>query len=103
MTEPVVSGVRERAEVQAEFCKVFGNVQRLMILWSLADSELSVGDIAKSVDGSLQNTSQHLHLMKNKGILTSRREGQMIYYCIAKNELMKNCPLLLRSPQMDVF
>ena len=103
MTEPVVSGDRERAVVQAEFCKVFGNVQRLMILWSLADSELSVGDIAKSVNGSLQNTSQHLHLMKNKGILTSRREGQTIYYCIDKNELMKNCPLLLRAPQMDVF
>jgi ArsR family transcriptional regulator len=77
MTEPVVTGVRERAVV--------------------------LGDIARSVNGSLQNTSQHLHLMKNKGILTSRREGQTIYYCIAKNELMKNCPLLLQAPQMDAF
>ena len=103
MTEPVVTGVRDRAVVQAEFCKVFGNVQRLMILWSLADSELSVGDIARTVNGSMQNTSQHLHLMKNKGILTSRREGQTIYYCIANNKLMKNCPLLLQAPQMDAF
>ena len=103
MAEPVVTGVRDQAVVQAEFCKVFGNVQRVLILWSLADSELSVGDIARSVNGSLQNTSQHLHLMKNKGILTSRREGQTIYYCIDKNELMKNCPLLLRAPQKDVF
>ncbi len=103
MTELVVTGVQDRAVVQAEFCKVFGNVQRLMILWSLADGELSVGDIARSVNGSLQNTSQHLHLMKNKGILTSRREGQTIYYCIAKNELLKNCPLLLQAPQMEAF
>jgi len=103
MAEPVVTGVRDQAVVQAEFCKVFGNVQRVLILWSLADSELSVGDIARSVNGSLQNTSQHLHLMKNKGILTSRREGQTIYYCIAKNELMKICPLLLQAPQMDAF
>jgi len=103
MAEPVVTGVRDQAVVQAEFCKVFGNVQRVLILWSLADSELSVGDIARSVNGSLQNTSQHLHLMKNKGILTSRREGQTIYYCIVKNELMKNCPLLLQAPQMEAF
>ena len=103
MTEPVVTGVRERAVVQADFCKVFGNVQRLMILWSLVDSELSVGDIAKSVNGSLQNTSQHLHLMKNKGRRSRPGWEQTIYYCIAKTELMKNCPLLLRSPQMDVF
>jgi DNA-binding transcriptional ArsR family regulator len=98
MTEPVVTGVRDRAVVQAEFCKVFGNVQRVLILWSLADSELSVGDIARCVNGSLQNTSQHLHLMKNKGILTSRREGQTVYYCIARKELINNCPLLLQAP-----
>jgi len=99
MTEPVVTGVRDRAVVQAEFCKVFGNVQRVLILWSLADSELSVGDIARSVNGSLQNTSQHLHLMKNKGILTSRREGQTIYYRIVENELMKDCMLEKRAHQ----
>jgi len=51
------------------------------------------------VNGSLQNTSQHLHLMKNKGILTSRREGQTIYYRIVENELMKDCRLVKRAHQ----
>ena len=99
MKEPFVNRIRDQAMVQAEFCKVFGNAQRVMILWSLTDHELSVGDIAGRVNGSLQNTSQHLHLMKNKGILTSRREGQTIYYRIVENELMKDCLLVKKAHQ----
>ena len=101
MKEPMVPGVREQAVVQANYCKVFGNVQRVLIFWSLVYGELSVGEIATMVNGSLQNTSQHLHLMKNKDILTSRRDGQTIYYRIVENELMKDCPLMDRAPQMD--
>lgn len=99
MKEPMVTGVRDQAVKQANFCKVFGNVQRVLIFWSLAEHELSVGDIAGRVNGSLQNTSQHLHLMKNKGILTSRREGQTIYYRTVENELMKDCLLVKKAHQ----
>jgi ArsR family transcriptional regulator len=91
--------VREQAVVQANYCKVFGNVQRVLIFWSLVYGELSVGEIATLVNGSLQNTSQHLHLMKNKGILTSRRDGQTIYYRIVENDLMKDCLLVKRAHQ----
>jgi len=54
-----------------------------LILWVLAKGEKSVGEIAAAVEASLQNTSQHLRLMKDRGILTGRREGQTIYYRIA--------------------
>jgi DNA-binding transcriptional ArsR family regulator len=37
--------------------------------------------------------------MKNKGILTSRREGQTIYYRIVENELMKDCRLVKKAHQ----
>jgi DNA-binding transcriptional ArsR family regulator len=82
---------------QAAFCKVFGNARRVLILWSLRDGELSVGEIAEAVDASLQNTSQHLHLMKESGVLSSRRDGQTIYYRIADSDQMRKCPLLAHS------
>jgi len=82
------------ARQQAEVCKVFGNVNRVMILWALGDQEMSVGDIAEAIDTSLQNASQHLRLMKDKRILTSRREGHTIYYRIADHALMEGCRLL---------
>jgi DNA-binding transcriptional ArsR family regulator len=89
----------ELARRQAEVCKVFGNVNRIMILWVLGNQEISVGDIAEAIDSSIQNASQHLRLMKDRGILTSRRKGHTIYYRIASNELMEGCRILQHTLQ----
>jgi ArsR family transcriptional regulator len=64
-----------------------------MILWALTNGEMSVSQIASIIDSSLQNTSQHLRLMKDKGILSCRREGNTVYYCIAHHHLMEGCRL----------
>jgi DNA-binding transcriptional ArsR family regulator len=84
------------AEEQAKYCSVFSNARRVRILWALADKELSVGDIAKAVDSSLQNVSQHLSLMKDHDLVTSRREGQTIYYRIKPGSLENHCLGLLK-------
>ena len=84
----------ELARQQAEICKVFGSVNRVLILWVLSNQEMSVGDIAEAIDTSLQNASQHLRLMKDRDILISRREGHTIYYRIAGHELMEGCRLI---------
>jgi DNA-binding transcriptional ArsR family regulator len=82
------------AQSQAGICGVFGNPNRVLILWALGEREMSVGDIASAIDCSLQNTSQHLRLMKDKDILASRRDGQTIYYRIKQNKWMEGCQLL---------
>ena len=87
----------ELARQQAEICKVFGNANRVMILWVLGNQEMSVGNIAESIDTSLQNASQHLRLMKDRGILTSRRKGHTIYYRVAGNVLMEGCRILQQT------
>ncbi len=87
---------------QASMCGVFGNAKRVLILWALVEREMSVGEIASAIEASLQNTSQHLRLMEDKGILVSRREGQKIYYRIVEHDLMKDCRLLLHAPQINL-
>jgi DNA-binding transcriptional ArsR family regulator len=89
--------LRVQALRQADFFRVFGNATRLCILCALADRELSVGEIAAAVETSLQNVSQHLHLMQDKGILASRRESQTVYYRITDNELVKRYILPLQK------
>ncbi|MAT98272.1 MAG: hypothetical protein CL608_14100 [Anaerolineaceae bacterium] len=84
------------AEQQAAVCRIFANPTRILILWSLADNEKSVSEIAALVGASLQNTSQHLRVMKEVGILQSRREGQTIYYRVSQNEYTQKCQLLLQ-------
>ena len=90
--------IKDLAEKQAELCKIFGNVSRILIVWSLTNGELPVSEIAFEVGTSLQNTSQHLGLLKERGIVTARRDAQTIYYRIADNEPLRECPILLKAP-----
>ena len=84
----------ENAEKQAAHCRAFGNARRLLILWMLLPGELPVNEIAARAGSSLQNVSQHLNLLKKTGIVTTRRDGQMIFYKIADEECLKHCPAI---------
>lgn len=70
------------AELQAERCRAVAHPRRILILWSLSQGERSVSEIAQEIQSSPQNTSHHLHIMKEKGILSADRKGQSIYYQI---------------------
>lgn len=83
------------AERQAETCRVFANPTRILILWTLADHEKSVGEIAQAVGASLQSTSQHLRIMKDENILAARREGQMVFYHVVGSAATARCRRLL--------
>jgi ArsR family transcriptional regulator, virulence genes transcriptional regulator len=83
------------AETQSQLYQVLTNPRRLLILRALAEREMSVGELATLAGTSLQNTSQHLRLMKDRDILTCRREGQTIYYRVADLALLNRLGLVL--------
>lgn len=89
--------MKQLAEKQADIFSILSNAKRLLIFWNLDGTEMSVNDIARAIDASVQNTSQHLRLMKDKDILTSRRDGQVIYYRIADNETARYCAQLVQE------
>jgi ArsR family transcriptional regulator len=68
--------------------KAMAHPSRLMILHLLSESERSVGSLEKLLNISQANLSQHLNLMKDKGLLTSRRDGNLVYYRLRDNRLM---------------
>ena len=88
---------------QAELCKLFGNASRILILWSIVDGERPVSEIADEVGTSIQNTSQHLALLKEHNIVSARRDGQTIYYRIAENEWLKDCQILAKPLISEVL
>lgn len=94
------TSVLELAEEQATLCRALGNARRLLILWILSEGELPVNEIAARAGSSLQNVSQHLSLLKQFDLVTTRRDGQMIYYHISDREYLKRCPALLRAPNV---
>jgi DNA-binding transcriptional ArsR family regulator len=97
-----ITPIEHLAEEQANFCSLFSNARRIQILWALADRELSVGAIAEAVGSSLQNVSQHLSRMKDYNIVSSRREGQTIYYRIVREALIEQCLGLLQANASEV-
>lgn len=75
-------------EEAARGLKAMAHPARLMILQLLSESERSVGNLEKLLGISQANLSQHLNLMKDKGLLTSRRDGNQVYYRLRDNRLM---------------
>ena len=94
--------LKECASRRAEFCKLFGNTSRILILWSLSERELPVTKIADEVGTSLPNTSQHLALLKEHNIVSARRDGQTIYYRISDIEWLNKCPAMFRALKHDL-
>ena len=96
--------LQHQAVEQAKYCSIFSNSRRVQILWTLIEREMSVGEIADAVGTSLQNVSQHLSKMKEYDIVSSRRDGQTIYYRIKEGALILQCSTLLReiNPELAI-
>ena len=63
-------------EVHADFCHVLSSSTRIMILWLLADGEKSVTELADTLELPVPNVSQHLRIMRDRGAVLTRKEGQ---------------------------
>ncbi len=70
----------EDIEQAARSLKAMSHPLRLKILCTLADSEASVQDIVDTVGTSQSNISQHLAILRDKGILTARKDANRVYY-----------------------
>ena len=62
---------------------------RLQSLCLLQDGELSVGELREGMATSGANISQHLNIMRNQGLIASRREANFIYNRIADQRIIE--------------
>ncbi len=81
-------------EMQAEICKTLTNPKRIEILNVLRNEEKTVSQLVSALGVSKANVSQHLAVMRHKGILTTRREGVNIYYRVANPKVIDACTLM---------
>ncbi len=73
---------KELAIHAAKVLKAVAHPLRLLIVEVLQDGERSVGQIIDALGERQAITSQQLNLMKDKGVLASRRDGAKVYYRI---------------------
>lgn len=69
--------------------KAMSHPLRLKILCTLGDQEVSVQDIVENVGTSQSNISQHLAILRDKGILTSRKDANRVFYRVGDNRTLQ--------------
>jgi len=84
----------EYFELHAEVCKTFGHPKRLIIISTLRDGECTVTELSEQIEIDTSNLSQHLHILREKGIVTTRREGTKIHYSLAHPNIGKALDLM---------
>ena len=75
--------MRSHAGDASRLLKTLGNEKRLMLLCLMVEGERSVGDLNARLDLSQSALSQHLAVLREDGLVTTRRDGQTIYYSLA--------------------
>ena len=75
--------MRSAAEKASNLLKSLANRHRLLIVCQLVEGERSVGELVTFLDIRDSTVSQHLALLRKDGVVTARRDGQIIWYAIA--------------------
>jgi len=81
-------------ELHAEVCKTLASPARLKIIAALREDEMTVTEIVRAVGARKPNVSQHLALMRQRGIVQARREGLNVYYRLTSQKIVAACDLM---------
>lgn len=86
--------MRRNASDAVFLLKGLANENRLIILCVLAEGECSVGQLNQRIDLSQSALSQHLAVLREQGLVLTRRESQTIYYRLAETPALEIINLL---------
>jgi len=81
-------------ELHADVCKIFSSPKRLEILNTLKDKEMSASELIQKTGISKANLSQHMNVLKLKGVILTKRQGINIYYRISNPKITQACNLM---------
>jgi DNA-binding transcriptional ArsR family regulator len=74
---------------KAEFFKALAHPLRISILDALREGELTVNEISQKFEVGPTNASQQLAVLRNKNIVTARKEGSNVFYAVTDPTIFK--------------
>jgi ArsR family transcriptional regulator len=80
--------------LHAEMCKTISNPRRQAILDTIRGGELTVSELIERTGISQANLSQHLAILRSKGVVKTRRDGNNIYYSISNIKIIEAYDLI---------
>jgi ArsR family transcriptional regulator len=86
--------------LHAQFCKTLSDANRLLMIAELAKGEVSVNELAQRLQLRQANVSKHLGLMRERGLVVTRRDGSTVYYALSDPRII-GAIKLLKEVQAD--
>lgn len=80
--------------LHAEICSTLANSKRLKIINILREKEVSATDLLSILKVPKANLSQHMAILRQKGVVVTRREGNQIHYRLARPKILKAFDLM---------
>ena len=84
----------ELFKLKAELCKTFADAKRLMIISELRGGEKAVGSLVTTLNVPQAVVSRNLAVLRNRGIVKTRRDGVNIYYSLADEKIVMACDIV---------
>ncbi|WMC12462.1 metalloregulator ArsR/SmtB family transcription factor [Oceanimonas pelagia] len=91
-----IEDMEANAARAVKLLKALANERRLFILCHLLDNELSVGEMNQFLGLSQSALSQHLAILRNDDLVSTRKEAQTVYYSLKSDEVREMIALLHR-------
>ncbi|HEV2139347.1 MAG TPA: metalloregulator ArsR/SmtB family transcription factor [Nitrososphaerales archaeon] len=82
------------SEMHAEICKTLGSPVRIEILNSLRNGEKTVSQISQELGLNQANVSQHLAVLRQRRVVTTRKEGTSVFYGVSNPKIIQACRLM---------
>ena len=89
-----MSIANELNQLHASVCKGLADPKRLLIINALRDGEMSVGEICEELELPQANVSQHLAIMRERGLVNARKDGQFVFYSLTTMKIVEAVDLL---------
>ena len=81
--------MQSAADVASDLLKAMANRHRLLILCQLIDGERSVGELAAFLGLRDSTVSQHLAILREKGVLLTRKDANRVYYRVGDQRTLQ--------------
>ena len=79
--------VSETAADMAALMRLLGDPTRIRLLGLLVEGERNVSDLCGDVDVGQATVSHHLGLLRDAGLVTTRRAGKQVYYALSPRHI----------------
>ena len=90
-----MSSIRQELTLlHASVCKGLADPKRLLIINALRDGEMTVTDLVDELGLPQANVSQHLAVLRDKGLVRARKDGQYAYYSVTTTKIIEAMDLL---------